>query len=248
MPAILPAPEARRASFSPLPLVGRRKERNALAALFRQGSRALVLGPRGMGKTRLVAEAAQAAGVEPLILSSPGPLMELARQLLDQMSGALPPAASTRRLTSQVLQSRVLRALEARPRWIWIEDPAPAGARVARFFERVLWIDGCGLVVCAEDRAQLGRLASLLWDPRTHIVLRPLARADSEALLDEAIRVFCLHPRGPLAAFRTQALEAAAGNPGRIVTLCRLAAQPQYWHHGHLLFAPLWIDTLTHLA
>ncbi|MGC8884415.1 MAG: AAA family ATPase [Bryobacteraceae bacterium] len=231
-----------------LPLLGRRKELHALAALFRQGDRALVLGPRGMGKTRLVAEAAQAAGVEPLVLSSPGPLRELAWQLLQQMSGARPPAPSPRRLTSQLLQSRVLRALEARPRWIWIDNPTPAGARVARFFERVLWIDGCGLVVSAEDRTHLGRLASLLWDPRTHIMLRPLARADSEALLDEAIRAFSLEALGSLAVFRAQALEAAAGSPGRIVTLCRLAAQPQYWHQGHLLFAPLWIDTLTHLA
>lgn len=105
-----------------LPLVGRRKELHALAALFRQGDRALVLGPRGTGKTRLVAEAAQAAGVEPLVLSSPEPLRELAWQLFEQMSGAPPPEPSPRRLTGRVLQSRVLRALEAPPRWIWIDN------------------------------------------------------------------------------------------------------------------------------
>jgi len=146
------------------------------------------------------------------------------------------------------LQARALRELQARPRWLWIDGPAPAGSRLYRFLQRVLWTEGCGLVVSAQSRAQLGYLGRLLWDPREEVVLPPLARARSAELLEEAMIAFGVEARGAAADFREQVLEAAAGNPGRIVTLCRLAAQPQYWHGGHLMFVPLWIDTLTQLA
>jgi hypothetical protein len=231
-----------------LPLIGRRRESRVLAALFLHHSRVLVLGPRGIGKTRLVRETAAACGVVPLPANASGPLHAVLDALYRKIDP--PPAGgpSPPRLASQALQARVLRALEASPRWLWIDDPAPAGARLYRFLQRALWIEGCGLVVSAASRAQLGYLGRLVWDPREDLVLHPLGRAASAELLDQAIRAFGLESRGSLAGFRRQVLEAAEGNPGRIVTLCRLAAQPQYWRGRHLLFAPLWIDTLTQLA
>lgn len=230
-----------------LPLVGRHRELRALASLLARGSRALVLGPRGIGKTRLAAEAFAACGLRPLAVQAPPALHALLEQIYCQLFPA-ETLASARRISSQALQARVLGRLQREPRWLWIDDPPPAEPRLFRFLERMLWIDGCGLLVTASSRARLGRLASLLWDPREEIVLRPLSRAASEQLLEEAIRAFGVEVLGPMGDFRAQALAAAAGIPGRLVTLCRLAARPEYRHAGRLMFAPLWIDTLTQTA
>ncbi|MFZ5928271.1 MAG: hypothetical protein ACOYX1_12570 [Acidobacteriota bacterium] len=240
--------EAEPAASSALPLIGRQRELHALGALFAQGSRVLVLGPRGIGKTRLIQESAAAAGISLARPDAHGSLHEFLEGLLPlTCTGTIRPA-SVRRLSSQTLQSRALAALQSRPRWLWIDDPAPAGARLYRFLQRVLWIRGCGLAVCAQNREQLGYLGRLLWDPREEVRLRPLSRHDAARLMREAMRASGLESRGCPEDFLEQVLDAAAGNPGRIVTLCRLAAQPQYWHGGHLMFAPLWIDTLTRLA
>ncbi len=231
-----------------LPLVGRRRELRFLESLLSRGSRALVTGPRGIGKTRLIGEAAAACGLQPVRLQGPRTLHELLELLLPRITDAPCPPAGLRSLPSQALQARALAALGARPRWLWIDDPHPADPRLYRFLQRVLWIDGCGLAVSACGREQLGHLERLLWDPREQLALQPLGRAASEALLEHAIRAFAPGAIGPLENFRRQALAAAAGNPGRLVTLCRLAAQPQYWHGAHLLFTPLWMDMLTMLA
>ncbi len=236
------------AASGALPLIGRRRELQALGALFAHGSRVLVLGPRGIGKTRLIRESAAAGGISLLSLGARGSLHEFLQELLPLAGLETIPSDSVRTLSSQALQSRVLAALQARPRWLWIDDPAPAGARLYRFLQRVLWIQGCGLAVCAQNREQLGYLGRLLWDPREEVRLRPLARRDAARLVGEAMKASGLESRGCSEEFRRQVVDAAAGNPGRIVTLCRLAAQPQYWHGGRLMFAPLWIDTLTQLA
>jgi hypothetical protein len=230
-----------------LPLVGRERELRALSALLRRGSRALVLGPRGSGKTRLAAEACAACGLRPIAAHAPAALHALLEQIYCELFPAESLAAA-RRIPGRSLQARVLGQLRLRPRWLWIDDPSPADPRLFRFLERMLWIDGCGLLVTATSRAGLGRLASVLWDQREQVLLRPLSRAASEQLLEEAIRAFGLEALGPLGDFRAQALEAAAGLPGRLVTLCRLAARPEYRREGRLLFAPLWIDTLTRMA
>jgi energy-coupling factor transporter ATP-binding protein EcfA2 len=247
-PASLPAGSHGCGASPLLPLVGRQRELRRLQALFASGNRVLVLGPRGIGKSRLIAEAAAASGVEPVRVSTHGPPQELFRQLLPLLCPETSSPVSVRRLASQVLQARVLAALQSRPRWIWLDDPPPASALLYRFFQRVLWIPRCGLVAAVENRARLGALARLLYDPREELLLAPLSHAESAALLEHAIHAFGLALHDSPAEFRLRTLEAAGGNPGRIVTLCRLAAQPQYWHGGRLMFAPLWIDTLTRLA
>jgi hypothetical protein len=230
-----------------LPLVGRGRELRALSALLRRGSRALVLGPRDSGKTRLAAEAFAACRLRPIPARAPSALHAHLEQIYCELFPSEGVAAA-RRIPGRSLQARVLGQLRLHPRWLWIDDPSPAEPRLFRFLERMLWIDGCGPLVTASSRARLGRLSSLLWDPREEVLLRPLSRSASALLLEEAIRGFGLESLGPLGDFRTQALEAAAGLPGRLVVLCRLAARPEYRRGGRLMFAPLWIDTLTLMA
>jgi hypothetical protein len=230
-----------------LPLIGREAELRALRAMLQRG-RALLLGPRGIGKTRLLEEAARQWPMRPVPVRGAHTLHPLLEQLLPQIAAGAGSAMQLRRLPSQTLQARALEALHARPAWLVLDEPDFCDARCYRFLERVSWIDGCCIAAAAASRAQLGYLSRLLWDPREELTLGPLSRAASARLLEEAIRAFGLASLGPLDDFRRKALAASEGNPGRIVTLCRMAAQPQYWHGGRLLFAPLWIDVLTQLA
>jgi hypothetical protein len=48
--------------------------------------------------------------------------------------------------------------------------------------------------------------------------------------------------------FGNKALESAHGNPGQIIEMCRLAAQPQYQSGRYIKFAPLRIDTVMKFA
>ena len=230
-----------------LPLVGRRAELRALRAMLQRG-RALVLGPRGIGKTRLLEEAARESPMRPVLVRGAHALHPLLEQLLPQIAAGPASARELRRLPSQTLQARALEALHARPAWLVLDEPAFCDARCYRFLERVSWIGGCCIAAATPARAQLGYLSRLLWDPREELTLGPLSRAASARLLEEAIQTFRLAGLGPLDDFRRKALAASEGNPGRIVSLCRLAAQPQYWQGGRLLFAPLWIDALTQSA
>jgi hypothetical protein len=47
-----------------------------------------------------------------------------------------------------------------------------------------------------------------------------------------------------LDGFRSQVLRSARGTPGQIVTMCRLAARPEYRHERHVKFLPLRMDAL----
>jgi len=40
-------------------------------------------------------------------------------------------------------------------------------------------------------------------------------------------------------------LTAAHGNPGQILTMCRMASRPEYQAGRHIKFLPLRIDALT---
>ena len=45
--------------------------------------------------------------------------------------------------------------------------------------------------------------------------------------------------------FREKVLESARGNPGQIIEMCRLAAQPQYHAGRYIKFSAIRIDTVT---
>ena len=76
---------------------------------------------------------------------------------------------------------------------------------------------------------------------------RQLQERDAEHLFEAAADHFQLRNLD-LNEFREKVLESARGNPGQILEMCRLAAQPQYHAGRYIKFAPLRFDTVMKFA
>ena len=221
-----------------VPLFGRQDELRTLATALRARTSCLIAGPIGIGKSRLLREALAAAEQPFVCLERAGVLHQLLTSLAEQLS------CGTGCLTSISLQARTLNALRTSPRCLILEDVARADPRMYRFLQHVYYLPGACLIVTSESRECLGHLRKLLWDPREQIVLRPLTGRDALSLFEAASANYRLESFD-LDAFRCKVLTAARGNPGQILTMCRMAGRPEYQDGRHIKFLPLRMDTLT---
>jgi hypothetical protein len=103
------------------------------------------------------------------------------------------------------------------------------------------------LFAASRDVLSLGALARLFWNPEKTLHIPPLQERDAEQLFESAADHFKLRHLA-LDEFRDKVLESARGNPGQIIEMCRLAAQPQYHAGRYIKFAPLRIDVVTKFA
>jgi hypothetical protein len=221
-----------------VPLLGRRDQVIALTAALRAKTSCLIVGPKGIGKTRLLQESLQAAGQPFVCLERPEVLHQLLVGLADRLSC---PAG---RLTSVALKARTLNALRTTPRCLVLENVTSADPRMYRFLQHVYYLPGVSLIVTAESRECLGYLRKLLWDPREEIALKPLSGSDALSLFEAASAMYRLESFD-LDAFRRKVLTAARGNPGQILTMCRMASRSEYQDGRHIKFLPLRMDALT---
>jgi predicted ATPase len=230
--------ESRQNTARPLPFVGRQRELRELIAALRAGQPRLTVGPAGIGKTRLVEEALQAAEQPFVRVRAAGVLHELLAGLAAALGCSRPKA------TSPALRGLVLNALCRAPQCVVLEDLHNADPRMYRFLQRLYYTPGVSLIVTATSRADLGFVRKLLWDPREEIILEPLSRAEAQWLFDEAVRRFGIESL-QIDAFGRKVLAAAKGNPGQILAMCRMAARPEYQRGSHIKFLPLRMDMLS---
>ena len=116
-----------------------------------------------------------------------------------------------------------------------------------RFLQRICHTPGMAFFAASRDALSLGTLARLFWNPAKAMNVPPLHERDSEQLFEAAADYFALRDLD-LDEFREKVLESARGNPGQIIEMCRLAAQPQYHAGRYIKFAPLRIDTVMKFA
>lgn len=81
-------------------------------------------------------------------------------------------------------------------------------------------------------------------DPREAISLEPLSRSEAQSLFEMAADRFELRPLD-LDDFKRKVLVAARGNPGQIISMCRLAGRREYQNGRYIKFLPLRIDALS---
>jgi predicted ATPase len=230
--------ESRQNTARPLPFVGRQRELRELIAALRAGQPRLTVGPAGIGKTRLVEEALQAAEQPFVRVRAAGVLHELLAGLAAALGCSRPKA------TSPALRGLVLNALCRAPQCVVLEDLHNADPRMYRFLQRLYYTPGVSLIVTATSRADLGFVRKLLWDPREEIILEPLSRAEAQWLFDEAVRAFGIESL-KIDDFGRKVLAAAKGNPGQILAMCRMAARPEYQRGSNVKFLPLRMDMLS---
>jgi hypothetical protein len=228
----------------PVPLFGRRDEVRALTNALCTRKSCLILGPKGMGKTRLLRESLSNARQPYVYIETQDVLHRLLVELAERLSVAAGPLGSVRNATSVALKPSVLDALRRLPQCLIIENVGDVDPRMYRFLQQVYYITGVSLVVTATSRDCLGHLRKLLWDPREEIALKPLTRTEALSLFDVASRMYQIESFD-LDAFRCKVLTAAQGNPGQILTMCRMASRPEYQDGRHIKFLPLRMDALT---
>lgn len=240
-----------------LPLIGLLRERQTLVNAIKRRESLLVLGPGGSGKTALVQSLPLLESREegPLYISqfetSHDLLVRIARALL--RSGhklltrkAAPGSDWERWLSSKTsvdLRGILWRSLEAEPRTIVLDGVNRAGHQTYRFLHRLYFVARMAIIATARDQLHLGELARLFWDPRKTLHVQPLSGREALELFGAAADHFGLRHL-PLDEFREKVLECAEGNPGQIVEMCRLAANPQYVAGNYIKFALIRIDAL----
>ncbi|HVN06084.1 MAG TPA: AAA family ATPase [Bryobacteraceae bacterium] len=228
------------AADTSIPLIGRERERERVAAAFEKRQSLLILGPAGSGKSALIA-AALAGLPDPRAVVSV-PYSATLHHLLTNMASTLRVAGPARQ-TSVQLRGVLWKTLEDEPRAIVLDGVRGGGFPAYRFLQRLYFTKGAAIIAAARGTAALGALGRLFWDPRQTLRLAPLDEHDARSLFDVAAERFGLGHLD-LEDFRTKAIEAAKGNPGELIEMCRLAGDPIYRIGTYIKFAPLRIDVL----
>jgi hypothetical protein len=241
-----------------LPFVGMAKEMHRLGLAFGAGDPLLLLGPHGSGKTRLIQEAL--TGNRHVLYVAWEPALH---DLLTAMSRALiaarhagfircakpgaNPEAWLATQTSIHLKGLLWTAVESSPMPMMLDGVTGAGFPTYRFLQRIYHTPGMALFAASRDAVSLGTLTRLFWNPAKSLSVPPLPERDAEHLFESSADHFKLRHLD-LDEFREKVLESARGNPGQIIEMCRLAAEPQYHAGRYIKFSPLRIDTVIKFA
>jgi hypothetical protein len=225
-------------------MVGRREEMEALSSVLKSRQPRLIVGPAGIGKTRLLDECIAGTGQRVVRVEQPPVLHHLLVRLAEQLGCRSARYSSAARATSMHLKPLVLHALRADPAVVMVDNLDSGDPRMYRFLQELYYIPGASLMVTTRSMDRIGYVRKLLWDPREKIVMKPLSRPESMALFEEAAHIFRLESFD-VEDFRNKVLDAAHGNPGKIIAMCRLATQPEYRTGRHIKFLPLRMDMLS---
>ncbi len=242
---------------SPFPLIGLANEYHRLMTSLKRRQPLLILGPGGSGKSTLIASVLKDFPRPDEVISiqhSPNLhdlLVDLARSLVSAGHStfrkfAKPGGDPERWLTHQTsihLKGLLWNALEAEPRTIILDGVTNAGFPTYRFLQRLYFAKHMALIAAARYPVALGALTRLFWDPRNIVHLRPLNEENANHVFDLAVSHFNIGNLD-IEEFRGKVLNAAKGNPGQLIEMCRLAANPMYVTGTHIKFAPLRIDVL----
>ncbi len=231
-------------SISELALVGRAREMAKLIRLVEGKMPALIHGAAGSGKTRLLLNLHNhlaADGHDVLYVRFEQPLHTLLLTIAEKLSLECEKTSSTS------LRGALWKAFEATPHIILLDDIHEATPPYFRFFERVLAAKGNAIVGAAAHEHAAGALRRIFWNRQAGIALGSLNARDASALIEAAMSAFLSDVQLP-PDFAIRVAQAARGNPGRIVKMCILAANPAYQADDrHIRFAALFMDSLTRL-
>jgi hypothetical protein len=238
---------ARLKALTDLPLIGRSREIAKLQKLAASGTPALIVGPPGAGKTRMLLELRKALisqGHKVLDIRFEQPphafLEQIARQL----------AIDCENSSSIVLRGVLWKTLEMKPHVLLIDDLLEVTAPYYRFLERILAAKGNTVIGSGVDAYAVGALRRLFWNHESVVSLPTLKKRDAAALIEHAISTFLpkagLPEQSMPSDFALRLAQAARGNPGRIVEMCIRSADSAYRAPDqHLRFGAVVMDAIT---
>lgn len=222
-----------------MPLVGRGRELSKLEAAMTSRSPALIEGAPGLGKTRLLFELQRRlTNTNAVYIRFSQPLHSFLLDLGQRLS------INSESGSSVALRGAIWKTLESKPRLILVDDIANAGAAFFRFFERIQVAKDNVIIGSARQLYVTGALQSVFWNPQMRVRLHPLNKLDADTLVASAIKNF-LEDCAIAPDFAARVVQAARGNPGRIVDLCIRATDKTYWdHQERIRFGALLMDSV----
>jgi hypothetical protein len=102
------------------------------------------------------------------------------------------------------------------------------------------------LVARGSGPEEVGDAANIYWNESQRLVLGPLQQSAARELLESCIRRFGL-ARLNLDGFREEVLSMSGHNPGVLVKMCELAAEPRYHYGSRIKTRLIHIDYLMSL-
>jgi len=231
-------------AISELELIGRAREMAKLKRLVESKTPTLIHGAPGCGKTRLLLhlqDQLTANGQDVLYVRFEQSLHTLFLKMAEKLS------VKCEKTSSISLRGALWKAFEAKPYVILLHDIREATLPYYRFFQGVLANKGNSIAGATVHEHATGAFRRMFWNQQAAIPLGNLNKRDANALIEAAMSAFLSDVRLP-PDFGRRVAQPARGNPGRIVEMCSLAADPGYQAGDHhIRFAALVMDSLTGL-
>jgi hypothetical protein len=249
-------------------MIGREAESLRLHEAIRKRESLLICGPAGVGKTTLVSKvlAELPPGIAHSVISMDGidglqPFLRtllqhlhaardstLRKQLRAEGVGAGSFKSWLRNQSTSRLKGAIYRSLQTAAYWIFLDHIPPLTSAVAKVVRELIWMRNTPVYLAARGSGpkEAGHAASLYWSDQHRLILEPLDTPAARELLELCIRRFGL-ARLDLANFREAFLSMSGHNPGALVTMCKLAADPRYHYGSRIKTRMIYIDYLMSL-
>ncbi len=250
------------------PLLGREGETDRLgkALLRRQGL--LITGPAGIGKTALLAKVLgglpSGLARRTIRVEAASSLRALLRSLLQQLY-ARKDRAFCAQLHREGIRSATLKdwlgdqsssrlkgalysAIENGGYGVAIDHVPMLTDAAAKVLRELAWMRKTPvyLVMRGLPAGAANDLASLYYGRHLRLMLDPLSPAAARELLEWCLERFGL-TRLELGGFKSQVLALSGRNPGALIKMCRLAAQPGYQHGAYIKTKLIYLDGVLNL-
>jgi hypothetical protein len=249
-------------------MIDRKAESRRLHQAICKRESLLICGPAGVGKTVLVSKVlaelpedmARSAisvdglvGLQPFLRALLQNLHEagdstLRKQLrAEGVSGRAFKSWLKSQPTSR-LKGAVYRSMQMANYWVFLDHVPPLTLAVAKVLRELIWMRNTPVYLLARGSGpeEVGHAASTYWDERQRLTLEPLHESAARELLEWCVRCFGLAHLN-LDDFREEVLSISGYNPGVMVKMCKLAAEPRYHYGSRIKTRLIHIDYLMSL-
>ncbi len=242
----------------PVPVTGRvskidrKAESLRLHQAIRKRESLLICGPAGIGKTALIskvlAELPKDMARSAVSVNGFVGLQSFLRALLQNLHEAGDPTLRKQLRAEAVggggfkswlkgqrtsrLKGAVYRSMKMASYWVFLDHVPPLTSSVAKVVRELVSMRGTPVYLVARGSSQkeVGHAVKTYWNGRERLNVGPLPESAARELLESCIRRFGL-ARLNLDGFREAVLSMSGYNPGVLVKMCQLAAEPRY-HYG----------------